>query len=725
MNIVRWLFIIELLYVASWPFCFHLFRCLPDGGFGLGRLLSMLILTYAAWLSASVGLFPYDTASLVSFLILYLVVSGLLFVKRNEEIRAFVGERKQLLLFEEWVFLAIFLLAVFLQSYKPDITLAEKEPDMMFLQSVLRGGSMPPEDVWFVGKPLNYYYLGYVVFASMIKLSAVKVEFGFNLAVASIVPLACLAAFSLAYNLTRRRAYALLAPLFLFGLGNFDAVLRAVRGGGIFRFDWWYEMFAHGSREIIPGTIHEFPCFSFLLGDLHPHYMFMPFSFLLLSLILVLFMRKKDLFPAFTPSSWYLHGGIFALVLGSVFMFNTWDYPSYVLLTFLAVFVLSVRNGGGMRPWILALWVLGLIILSAIFFLPFHIYFEPAAKAHLSLVDASKRSPLGAFLTINGLGMFVAVSYLISELARCGLKTLRPGGWLILCAAGVVLAAVGLAAGCVIAGVMAALLLIAAAIALSRCDLSPERLFLILLVFLCAGLFLGCEFFYLRDFYGERLQRQNTVFKYYFQAWILSSIIFAGGSSYVLEKLRGAARVGWISTLSVLVAASLIYPLLGSYHRCGRFLSGARAASPYVPTLDGAAYVRYRYPEEYRALIWIRGHLLQRDAVVLEATGDPYSFFGRVATFTGHPTILGWGNQESLWRDWTWKVITDRTQDITRIYNEQKKSSVAPLLKKYGIRYVYVGTLEKKKYNSGGLEGFEGEFPVVYRNKDVTVYRVP
>ncbi|MCX6357696.1 MAG: DUF2298 domain-containing protein, partial [Candidatus Aureabacteria bacterium] len=255
MTVLRWLCTIEILYVAGWPLCALLFGSLPDGGLGVARLLGILLVSYAAWLSASVGLFPYDGASLAAFLALYLVLNAFILTARPREIAGFLRERKKIMVFEELFFIVLFAVALFIQSYKPDITLAEKEPDMMYLQAVLRGGAMPPEDLWFAGQPVNYYYLGYVVVASLIRLAGARPEVGFNLAAASVVALGCLGSFSLAYNLLRRRGIALLAPLFLMGLGNLDAAFRAFRMGSLFRVDWWYEMFSHGSREIIPGTI--------------------------------------------------------------------------------------------------------------------------------------------------------------------------------------------------------------------------------------------------------------------------------------------------------------------------------------------------------------------------------------------------------------------------------------------------------------------------------------
>jgi uncharacterized membrane protein len=296
-------------------------------------------------------------------------------------------------------------------------------------------------------------------------------------------------------------------------------------------------------------------------------------------------------------------------------------------------------------------------------------------------------------------------------------------GWpLALLGMGVVIAG-SVSAGCAVVGIMSAVCVLAALAVFSRCDWPPERLFVVLLLLFCAVLFLGCELFYLKDFYGEHLQRQNTVFKYYFQAWILSSIIVAAGASFVTERLRGGLKAAWQAALVALIAGSLIYPVWGTYHRCQRFRGGLLSPMPYLPTLDGSAYIKQRYPGEYNALHWVSEHIPSGE-VILEATGDPYSFHGRVSTFTGHPTVLGWGNQESLWRDWSWKLITERTQDIKRIYDETRKETIAALLQKYGIRYVYVGTLEAKKYSAAGLRAFAGTFPLVYARDDVRVYGV-
>ncbi|MCX6357704.1 MAG: DUF2298 domain-containing protein, partial [Candidatus Aureabacteria bacterium] len=387
--------------------------------------------------------------------------------------------------------------------------------------------------------------------------------------------------------------------------------------------------------------------------------------------------------------------------------------------------VVVVGGAGAPRRRALALaaGLAAVVGMSVLLFLPFRLAFHPAARAQLGWVEAAKRSPLGGFLTVNGLGLFTAASLLVTELSRCA-SPLRVTRGAFLWMAGGLGAAMALATGCAAVGLLSALLLAAIALLISRCDIAGERLFVILLALLVIALFLGCEFVYLKDFYGERLQRQNTVFKFYFQAWILLSVIFACGVEWVRGRLPQGWRYLWLSALILLIGAALIYPVLGTYHRCGRFRGGGRGSVPYLPTLDGAAYIRHLYPAEGEALQWVRENI-PADQVILEATGDPYSFHGRVATFTGHPTVLGWGNQESLWRDWSWKTIQERTQNIKTMYDEPNKASVMPLMKRYGIRYVYVGTLEKKKYRDEGLAAFGASWPVVYRNSEISIFKTP
>ena len=49
---------------------------------------------------------------------------------------------------------------------------------------------------------------------------------------------------------------------------------------------------------------------------------------------------------------------------------------------------------------------------------------------------------------------------------------------------------------------------------------SREIFFVLSLILVVLFLLLGCEFLYIKDAYGKGLERQNTIFKFYYQAWI-------------------------------------------------------------------------------------------------------------------------------------------------------------------------------------------------------------
>jgi uncharacterized membrane protein len=163
------------------------------------------------------------------------------------------------------------------------------------------------------------------------------------------------------------------------------------------------------------------------------------------------------------------------------------------------------------------------------------------------------------------------------------------------------------------------------------------------------------------------------------------------------------------AAVALLVAASACYPL---------GITSDRLASPYK-TLDGNAYLARDHPGDFAAVEWLRKNVPDQ-TVILETTGDPYSYFARFSSNTGLPTVLGWANHEGLWRGHDQTVMA-RRDHVLRIYNATTLAEVQPLLDRYKVRYIIVGDLEREKHKAG-IEKFAALEPV-FRSGGTVIYK--
>jgi len=234
--------------------------------------------------------------------------------------------------------------------------------------------------------------------------------------------------------------------------------------------------------------------------------------------------------------------------------------------------------------------------------------------------------------------------------------------------------------------------------------------FILLLILLGSLLVLAPEYFYLRDQFGTRM---NTIFKFYYQAWLLWSLAAAYGSASLLQKLRGGwdwvHRIG----LALLLIAGLVYPVFG-------IMSKTSGLSPADWTLDGAAHILRSNPDEAVAIAWLQS---APDGVILEAVGGSYTGYARISTNSGLPTVLGWPGHESQWRG-GYAEMGSRQKDIERIYTISDWDTTKILMDQYKVRYVVVGSLERSTYLVDE-EKFQRFLETVFSEGAITIYLVP
>ena len=237
--------------------------------------------------------------------------------------------------------------------------------------------------------------------------------------------------------------------------------------------------------------------------------------------------------------------------------------------------------------------------------------------------------------------------------------------------------------------------------------ISKQDLFIGCLVFLGIGLVLFPEVFYLRDQFGWRM---NTIFKFYFQAWILLSIssAYAVGQIGTIKSVFLKNGIKVVCVLGILVG--LIYPIFAIKE------SMIRLGDETI-ILDGNQYLEKSNPDEYEA---IRILDLANYGVVSEAVGGSYTNFGRVSKITGLPTVLGWPGHEVQWRGGS-EEIGSREFDIKELYSTNNWISAKSTLDKYNIRYVYIGDLERTTYQVSE-EKFKINLSIYYENQSVVIY---
>jgi len=695
------------------PITFRIFAA-DDRGYPFAKITAVLLLTYVSWLLAFAGV-PFHLALTIS-LIALAAVSVALAVPRRAELSAWLkADGRVHVLRHMGVWTAGFLFFAWERSLSPDIFGAEKYMDFSFFNTLTRTDVMPPQDPWMSGKPFNYYYFGYLMFANLARLTPAPNHIAYNLCVATVGGLAAGGIVALALRLTRRWPFALLGGAMGVVLGNLDGFFQVWEKNSLTNIDYW-----RSSRVVAKGdTINEFPFFSTIHGDLHPHFMVLPVTMLLLGLLLdpKLFAPRND----DDANSWsgLLPFLLIAFVLGAMIVISTWEAPVAAMLVFLLA--------GRFQPlWpllarariTLALRLLGALILGYVFFLPFYIGFVaptvPPGPNEFCIGPACikiAQTSLAEFLTVFG-GLLFAPAILIAANASVQLPNKPEARHLLIATVAFGIVAAGLAGNAVIL-LLAALVIAGLACAYGPDTTGDQRTGYLLLTAASVALW-ACEVFYLKDPYGDKLYRMNTVFKLYFQAWILLSV----AAPWSLQQLL-ARRWSWAPAPRAIAAATAALLIASCAYPFG--LSVGRAN--YVGrngTLDGNAYLAREHPDDYAAIDWLRRNVSGLP-VLLEASGDPYSYYARFSANTGLPTVMGWANHEGLWRSHE-SDVERRKSDVRKIYSANSLDEARALLDQYHVEYLLVGDLERKDFPTG-LDKFAA-LPVAFRQGNTIVYRL-
>ncbi|MBP7120253.1 MAG: DUF2298 domain-containing protein [Methanolinea sp.] len=702
LSVSSWLLLVFFLQLAVWPYLKNSCR---EFAYPVSFPSSILFFTLISWYCGLLRL-PVHLA-LAPFVILFLYAAW-----RGEYTwDALKGQGKW-----AFIFLLFFFSMISVRFVNPSISYAEKFMDHAFLASIMRVPQVPPLDPWFLGGYLDvYYYLGYWIFGALGIVSGVPSYITFNLALPTVLGLSAMTMYAIGQLLTKRYAFLTLATFLLVNPSFIWQIIQGKTLGSVF----W------DSTRTIPNTINEYPLFSFLWGDVHPHVIGIFNQVLFLFLMVYAWTRWNSLGPKDRMYIILLS----AMSLGSMPLINTWDVIVYAPVTVLTGLILWYHDGrtdaplnagileilkvtsrrmkegfiahvrGGIRgsfrdlrihPGCVAAspfaFLVSVPVLAVLAYLPFYLQMNTRGVQGVGLVH-TPTNPVD-FLLVHGFFLFLIIICLISDI--------RDRPWLLVFPFAIAL--IGY-----VAAALAALPLVYLATRKGRSSAD-------IVAILGLSILIMCEVFYLVDNMGDTYYRMNTLFKFYIAAWLMMGASSLAMLARLLDRMTGtlsfprwASRVALVAVSVALLVIPLVLPLDSPY----------RGAS-----LDGLDYLNSAHPGDAEAVAFLR--TIPGNIGIVEAEGGDYTYYSRVSSFTGIPAVIGWSFHEYMWRDEGDGWYGRRMADVKTMYEQPDRTE--SLMRTYNATHIYVGELERERYT---VRVRDAGLPILYDRGGVQIYSLP
>ena len=778
LTFLLWLALVWGAGVAAFPLARRAFAPnvanadLPDAGLAIGRILFLASWTMLAFWMGQFGVAVAASAWAYAPLCALGVFVGW---RDRTILRQVWRERRRAILAAEAIFLVVFLSFFLLRGFWSDTNgnNGEKSMDSALIGSLARAQYLPPATPYAAGARLNSYYsFGHLQAALLTRASDSTVRWSYNLMCATLPALCFAALFSLGGALT----------------GNLRGglwVAGAVLAGGTLQplYQWTHPDIYSGGRflgldafavsRVIPYTINEFPWFTFNQADLHGHYFDFPFQIATMTLSWSLYQRKRVGLALLA-----------ALVLGAQIVTNTWDYPAFALLVGLAILAVwqtpdqvaseegekeeseneelaglapSSKQSNSEEPWRLEeggsparqqlnnpRWgesenprvrqirlglrialALAVVFGALIFAAPFLLRLQSAANPPQWLRQPV--SPLREWLLLWGpiaLGWWVFTAYSTFKNNAVWSATL------LLMGSGIAIAAVFNAWQAPSTLVLPIILVSAGfAIAGAFANRGSER-FLCLLA-LCGLIALAWSETTWAGFLGsadtagaEDYKRQDTVFKFGLQVWMLWGTASAAGAYLVVargsKRLKNVALAVAIPLALIMITGNLSFTLHRA--RFGEMMNARQNGEPNWLRFDGWDGWAHLAPAEQAAAAWLQVSVAP-DENIVEAENRPggdYTEFTRYANATGIATIIGPQAHSYQWspssakmgrgkaeRDAKnaadWSEVFRRKAVVQRIYSPVLPAERARLMREFGVKYLIWGELERREYGEGAF----------------------
>lgn len=752
-QVMLWWGALLFLGASCLPLTSVLFSGYHDSGFLFSKAIGLALSGWLLWVCSSLHILKFTRTNcfIIVILVCLLNIAGYVIVQKKASAKQWLGKVKAnspvdnsqkvvLALIFELFFLILFILACYVKCYKPEAYGTEKFMDYGFMTTMMRTEYMPPEDFWYSGTNLNYYYMGQYMATFLTKLSGVTVNAGYNLALAMLFAFCFMLVYSIIYEVMmttialhnkkkqqkamqiKNDNYSLLegtlASLLAHVAGALAGIAVTLAGNahyivfarvipevqnmlGLEVDSYWFPdatRYIGYNPETEDKTIHEFPSYSFVLGDLHAHVTNIMFVLTVLGILYAWLLYRKNKMETvqagmeledYSRNLEIFHPSILMLgfFIGLFQMTNYWDFPIYyVVAGAIILFSNAIIHNFKKEALILTAYH-GVLVLGIAFVvsLLFNLRFDSMAKGIALCMD---HTPLYQFAILWGLPITVLIGYIIFLIFEKKEVTyqLKKGSQPLLYQF------------------------------MNRLTL-PELF--ILTIGLCAfGLVILPEIIYVVDIYSGH-KRANTMFKFTYQGFIMFGMMMG----YIVTKLILLGKNMKQLIFGILTGCFL----LGTVGYFGISMDswfGDVTETDRFQGLDAGAFVLNENIYDAEAIAWIN-EMIEGTPVMLEANGDSYTYANRVSVLTGLPTLLGWFTHEWLWKD-SYDLANERAEIVKQIYTSTDMEVVRSLVEEYKVEYIYVGDQERTKFAETGVndEGLESLGEIVFANEGVYIVKV-
>jgi YYY domain-containing protein len=296
----------------------------------ISKPVGLAIIAFPVWILSSFRVLRFDDdvkVQLIVFIFSLLSFAFLTFMAYRRFIKNpnFFKENKGFfikIIAVELATMLLYAIYLYIKSFNPNLEGTEKFMDLHLLMSAGKTDYFPFFDGWWAGKSVNYYYYGFYLFAFAAKFSGVPYAIAYNLSLGIIFVQTCLITGAICFRLVREYATSVVAAGLVGLAGNFHyALCYAQNLGDQVNGKCFYPK---ATRIYDPAyTINEITSYSFILGDLHPHFLSIPFFLLGIYLLVEIFQAKTFSIKLSI---------LFAFIAATAGLINLWDFITLGIL---------------------------------------------------------------------------------------------------------------------------------------------------------------------------------------------------------------------------------------------------------------------------------------------------------------------------------------------------------------------------------------------------------